>query len=204
MTSKLQHTEPTVNQHAASEEEQWFNERLFKTRTILLSGTVNDELARRVIQSVLILEADNPERPINIIINSGGGSVTSGFGIYDVLKYVKPQIRCISAGLTASIATIIMLAAAKEHRYSLPNSRLLIHQPLIPFTMFGPASDLEITAQEIVKTRAKINEMLSEECGQPLDKVVKDTARDYWMSAEESVEYGLITKIIQSRADLGE
>ncbi|HIA04912.1 MAG TPA: ATP-dependent Clp protease proteolytic subunit [Myxococcales bacterium] len=203
MTSKSQHSEPMVSQHTA-EENQWFNERLFKTRTILLSGTVNDALARRLIQTVLILEADNPERHINIIINSGGGSVTSGFGIYDVLKYIKPQIRCISAGLTASIATIIMLAADKEHRYSLPNSRLLIHQPLIPFTMFGPASDLEITAQEIVKTRAKINEMLATECDQSLEKVVKDTARDYWMSAEEALEYGLVSKIIQNRADLGE
>jgi ATP-dependent Clp protease protease subunit len=203
MVPKSQQSEPIFRQHSGSEGEQWFNERLFKTRTIMLGGTVNDDLARRIIQSVLILEADNPERPIDIIINSGGGSVTSGFGIYDLLKYVKPEIRCISAGLTASIATIILLAADKKHRYSLPNSRLLIHQPLIPFTMFGPASDLEITAHEIMKTRTKINQMLADECDQSLEKVEKDTARDHWMSPEEAKDYGLITKIIQTRADLG-
>lgn len=178
------------------------NERLISTRTILLTGTVNDALARRVLQSLLVLEAEDPEKPITLLINSGGGSVTSGFGIYDMVRWVRAPVRCISAGLTASIATVVLLAVPRERRVALPNARLLIHQPLIPMSIFGPASDLEITAAEIMKTKARINAVLSEECGQPLSRVEKDTARDHWMSAEEAMEYGMVSRIVRSRTDL--
>jgi len=164
---------------------------------------VDDTLARRVTQSLLILEAEDASKTIDIIINSGGGSVSSGFAIFDVIRYLKPRVRCISAGLTGSIATIIYGAPQdKKDRIALPNARFLIHQPLIPFSVFGAASDLEITANEILKTRAKINEVLADVCGQPLERVAKDTARDYWMSAEEAKDYGLVGRVINSRAEL--
>ena len=121
---------------------------------------------------------------------------------YDVIRYIKPPVRAISAGLTASIATIILCAVEQSQRFALPNARLLIHQPLIPFTMFGPASDLEITANEIVKSRTRINQVLADGCKQPMERVVKDTSRDYWMSAEEALDYGLVGKIVNSREEL--
>ncbi len=186
-----------------SEDDHWFNDRLFCTRTILLNGRVDDDLARRVTQSLLMLEAEDAAKPIDIIINSGGGSVSSGFAIFDIIRYLRPAVRCISAGLTGSIATIIYGAPKDaQNRVALPNARFLIHQPLIPFSVFGAASDLEITAHEILKTREKINEVLAEICGQPLERVAKDTARDHWMSAEEAAEYGLVGRIIQSRSEL--
>lgn len=185
-----------------SEEDAWFNDRLFTTRTILLNGRVDDALARRVNQSLLILAADNVETPINVIVNSGGGSVSAGFAIFDMLRYIKPRVRMISAGMTGSIATIIFSAAPRADRLSLPNSRFLIHQPLIPFNVFGATSDLEITANEMLKTRKRINEVLAEACGQSLERVAKDTQRDFWMGAEEAVEYGLVGRVISTRADL--
>lgn len=184
------------------EESYWFNERLLETRTILLSGRVDDHLTRLVTQSLLLLESEDPKAGIDILVNSGGGSVTAGFAIYDAMRFVKNPIRCISAGLTGSIATIIYCAVEKENRLSLPNSRLLIHQPLIPFHMQGNSSDLQITADEIIKTRRRLTEVLSEACGQTFDKVKKDCRRDYWMSAEEAMEYGMVGRIVASRAEL--
>lgn len=178
-------------------------ERLISTRTILLTGTVNDALTRRILQSLLVLEAEDAEKPITLLINSGGGSVTAGFGIYDMIRWLRAPVTCISAGLTASIATVILLAVPRERRVALPNARLLIHQPLIPMSIFGPASDLEITASEIMKTKQRLNALLAEECGQPLARVEKDTARDHWMSAEDAVEYGLVSRIVRARSDLG-
>ena len=128
--------------------------------------------------------------------------MNSGFAIYDAMRYINSEVRIITAGLCASIATIINLGAPKEHRYSLPNGRFLIHQPLIGGHVQGQASDLEITAREIIKTRAKINELLAEECGQKVAKVEEDTARDYWMNAEEALEYGLISKIVHKISEI--
>jgi ATP-dependent Clp protease, protease subunit len=177
-------------------------QRLLKTRTVLLSGEVHDRSAREVITSLLLLEDEEPNQPITLLINSGGGSVSAGFAIYDTIRFIQPEVRALCMGLTASIATVILLACPKGQRLSLPNTKLLIHQPLIPMEVVGPASDLEITAREILETRERINGLLAQECGQPLDKVTKDTERDYWMTADEAVTYGLIDRIVTSRDEL--
>jgi len=174
-------------------------ERLLATRTIQLFGSVSQDLADRVIGQLLLLEAEDPTAPIVVVQNSPGGSVSDGLAIYDAMHFVKPDVKIVCAGLTASIATITLLGAAKELRYSLPNTRFLIHQPLIAGSIFGQASDLEIAAQEIIKTRDGINRMLAEATGQSLERVAKDTQRDYWMTADEALEYGLISQIITSR-----
>ncbi len=177
-------------------------ERLIKARTIQISGQVDDKLAARVISELLILEADNPDAVITVFLNSPGGSVTSGFAIYDVMRFIRSPLQILCTGLTASIATIILLGAKKENRLALPNTKLLIHQPLIPMTVYGPASDLEITANEILKTRRKINEMLATETGQPNERIEADTQRDYWLTAEDAVAYGLVARIVMNRAEL--
>ncbi len=177
-------------------------EALKKTRTIEMFGAVNTALARRVISQLLFLESDDAERPITILQNSPGGSVTDGFAIYDAMRFVKPEIKIVCLGITASIATITLLGAKKENRLSLPNTEFLIHQPLIPGSVFGVASDLEITARQILKTRELINEMLARETGQPIEIVSRHTERDFWMNAEEALEYGLIARIIQNRDEV--
>ncbi len=179
-----------------------FEERLLKTRTVQLFGPVDDKLAARITTELLILEADKPGEPITMLLNSPGGSVTAGFAIYDVMRFVESPIRIVCTGLTASIATVILLGTPKALRLSLPNTRLLIHQPLIPMTVYGPASDLEITANEILKTRARVNQLLASETGQPLERIENDTHRDYWLTAEEAVTYGLVARIIRKKSEL--
>lgn len=175
---------------------------LKKTRTIQLFGAVNTKLAQKVIWALHMLEADDNSKPITVLQNSPGGSVSDGFAIYDAMRFINAPVRILCTGMTASIATITLLGADKKDRLSLPNTRFLIHQPLIPGNVFGPASDLEITAQEIIKTRDKINQMLADETGQPLKRVARDTQRDYWMDAETAIEYGLISKIITHAKEL--
>ena len=179
-------------------------ERLLRSRTLLIRGEVNGKLAERVIRQTLMLEDDDAEQPIQVVLNSPGGSVTDGMAIYDVLRFVRPRVQMICAGLTASIATIILLAAEKEDRLSLPHARFLIHQPLIMGQVVGPASDLEITANEILKTRKRLNELLAEATGQDFERVQEDTQRDYWMTADEAVDYGLIAGVIRTRSELEE
>ena len=178
------------------------HERLLSSRTIHLFGGVTNDVANRVVSALLLLDAEDSKKPITLVQNSPGGSVNDGMAIYDTMRYVQAPVRVLCVGLTASIATITLLGAAKEERASLPNTRFLIHQPLIPGNIVGPASDLEITAQEIMKTRTKINEMLAEETGQPLERVAKDTQRDYWMDAEEALEYGLISRVVTNASEL--
>lgn len=175
---------------------------LLEARTVLIQGGVDGKVAGKVIRELLTLEQDDPEAPIKVVLNSPGGSVTEGFAIYDVMRFVSCPIRILCTGLTASIATVILLAAEKEYRLALPNTRFLIHQPLIMGQVIGPASDLEITANEIIKTREHVNKMLADETGQTLEKVTQDTQRDYWMSSVEAVAYGLIDRVVQSRTDL--
>jgi ATP-dependent Clp protease protease subunit len=178
------------------------DERLLKTRTILLSSEVSPASARRVIEHLLVMEADDPEKPITLLVNSPGGEVHSGFAVYDMIRFVRPRVRIVCTGLTASIATVILLAARKEDRIAMPNARFLIHQPLFQGEVFGPASDLEITAHEILKTKKRINELIAEETGRPIEKVEHDTERDYWLSAEEAREYGLVSKVAVSRREI--
>ena len=177
-------------------------ERLFESRQIQLSGQVDNKLASRIVAQLLALEAADSAAPITMFVNSPGGSVTAGFAIYDTLRFITPEVTIVCSGLTASIATIILLGAPKARRLALPHTRLLIHQPMIPATVYGPASDLEITAKELIKTRERLNGLLASETGQDLSRIEKDTNRDYWMTAEEAVEYGLIAGVVTSRADL--
>jgi ATP-dependent Clp protease protease subunit len=177
--------------------------KLLKSRTVLLTGGVDTRSAKRIINNLLLLEADNPEPPITILMNSPGGSVSDGFAIFDTIRFVKPRVRIVCMGLCASIATVLLVAPPnREDRLTLPNTRFMIHQPLIPMSVFGPASDLEITANEILKTREKVNRILAEGCQQPFERIEKDTQRDYWMTAAEAKEYGLVHGIVQDRAEL--
>lgn len=175
--------------------------KLLENRTIFISEGIDASVAKRVINNLLVLDFEN-NNPITVYLNSPGGEVNSGFAIYDTMRALRSEVRICTAGLCASIATIINLGAPKEHRYGLPNSRYLIHQPLIGGHIQGQASDLEITAREIIKTRKKLNELLAQECKQPFARLEEDTARDYWMNAEEAKEYGLIHKIISSFSEM--
>lgn len=191
-------------EHKRQEEQSGLkiDERLIKTRTILLSSEVNLTSARRIIELLFVLEAEDPEKPITLVLNSPGGEVHSGFAVYDVIRFIRPRVRVVCAGLTASIAVVILLAAKKEDRLALPNARFLMHQPLFQGEVFGPASDLEITANEILKTKSRINELIARETGRPLEEVELETERDFWLSTAEALEYGLISKVISSRAEI--
>jgi len=177
-------------------------EKLLESRTILLSSDVSPASARRIIEELIILEAADAEKPITLLVNSPGGEVHSGFAIYDVIRFIRPQVRIVCTGLVASIATIILLAARKEDRLALPHARLLIHQPLFQGEVFGPASDLEITANEILKTKERINRLIADETGRPFESVVRDTERDHWLSAPEAVAYGLVARVVTTRDEI--
>ncbi len=177
----------------------FLDEKLFKSRSISIFGQINEKIARTVTEQLLALSAESDE-PINIFVSSPGGHVESGDVIYDMIKYVKPQVRVIGTGWVASAATNIYLAAKKENRFSLPNTRYLVHQP--SGGSQGDATDISIQAEQILKTKARINKIISDETGRPLEQVEKDTDRDYWMSAEEATEYGIVTKIIKSVSEI--
>ena len=181
--------------------EEALMEKMLGTRSILLTGQVNKDMAERVARQLIILEASG-EEPIKVFIDSQGGDADSGFAIYDMLRFVQPDIYTIGMGLVASAGAIILLGSPKEYRIGLPNSHYLIHQPMSGIT--GVATEIEIYAQEIDKMKKKINKLISEETGQPLEKVEKDTDRDYWMNADEAVDYGLINKVITNRSELDE
>ena len=173
--------------------------RLLKTRNILLCGEINKDLAERVVRQLLLLEEEGDD-PIRVFIDSPGGDADAGYAIFDMLRFIKPQVYAIGMGLVASAAAIILLAADKDCRISLPNAHYLVHQPLSGIR--GVATEIEIHARELEKLRRKINLLVSEETGQPLEKVEKDTDRDFWMNAEEAVSYGLISRVIASRSEL--
>jgi ATP-dependent Clp protease protease subunit len=175
-------------------------EKLMKSRIIMVTDEITKKLTQRIIAQLLILEQEDPEKEIKVYINSPGGDADAGFAIYDMMKFIKPKIKNICAGVAASAAVIILLGTGKENRVSLPNSRILIHQPSTG--VHGTASDIQIEASEILKCREKINRMISEETNREFEKVENDTKRNYWMSAEEAVEYGLISKIIKNQSDL--
>ena len=172
---------------------------LISNRTITLFGEINQEVARKTAEKLLALSFESDEL-ITMYIGSPGGHVESGDTIFDMIRYIKPQVRTVGTGWVGSIATHIYLAPDKENRFALPNTRFLIHQPHGGFG--GDASDIEIHAREIVKTRERINGVIAAQTGQSLDRVAEDTQRDYWMSAEESVDYGLVGKIISNIDDL--
>ena len=174
--------------------------KLLKTRIILISDTIDKKLAEKVISQLLLLEQEDPDKGIKMFINSPGGDADAGFAILDMIKFVKPTITTICAGVTASAAVIILLGGIKKDRFSLPNARILIHQPSTGVQ--GSASDIQIEASEIIKCRNKINKLMAKETGQSIERVENDTRRNLWMSAEEALNYGLISKIIKTRKDL--
>jgi ATP-dependent Clp protease protease subunit len=173
--------------------------KMLKTRTILLSGEIRKGLAEKTIRQLLLMEAMGDE-PVRIFIDSPGGDADAGYAIFDMIRFIRPPVWTIGMGLVASAAAIIQLAAPKERRVGLPNSHYLIHQPLSGIR--GVATDIEIHARELDKLRERINRLIAEETGNPVDQVEKDTDRDYWMNAQDAVKYGLISKVIVNRDEI--
>ena len=176
--------------------------RLLKERVIFLVGPVNDASANLVVAQLLFLEAENPDQDIHLYINSPGGSVTAGMSIYDTMNFIKPDVSTLCLGQAASMGAFLLSAGTKGKRYALPHSRVMIHQPLISGGLGGQASDIEIHARELLKTKATLNELLAKHSGQPLEKIERDTDRDNFLSAEEAVNYGLVDHVTISRTDL--
>ncbi len=174
--------------------------RLLKDRIVFLGTAINDEIANLLIAQMLFLESDNPDKDINFYINSPGGSVTAGMAVYDTMQYIKPDITTVCIGQAASMGAILLAAGASKKRYSLPNARILIHQPM--GGVQGQASDIKIQAEEIIRMRAALNKILSFHTGKDLAQVEKDTDRDFFMSGEEAMAYGLIDHVINNRNDL--
>ena len=175
-------------------------ERFLKTRTILLSGEIDKESSERFIRQLLLLESLSSD-PVSVLIDSPGGDVDAGYAIFDMIRFVSAPVRIVGMGLVASAAALVLLAVPKDRRLGLPNSHYLIHQPLSGIR--GVATEIEIHARELEKTRERVNRVIAEETGQSMDRVRKDTDRDFWMNAEEAIAYGLISRIASKRADLG-
>ena len=171
--------------------------RLLRERVIFLVGPVNDQSANLVVAQLLFLESENPDKDISLYINSPGGSVSAGMSIYDTMQFIKPQVSTLCMGLAASMGAFLLAAGAKGKRFSLPNSKIMIHQPLGGAE--GQATDIEIHAREILKTREQLNRILAERTGQSLEKIQNDTERDYFMSADEAQTYGLIDQVLAKR-----
>jgi ATP-dependent Clp protease protease subunit len=171
--------------------------RLLKERVIFLVGAVNDYVANLVVAQLLFLESDNPDKDISFYINSPGGSVSAGMAIFDTMNFIKPDVSTLCTGMAASMGAFLLAAGAKGKRFSLPNSKVMIHQP--SGGSQGQATEIEIQAREILKTREQLNRILAERTGQPIERIERDTERDYYMSAQECLEYGLIDKVISKR-----
>ena len=174
--------------------------RLLKDRIVFLGTPVDDDVANVVIAQMLFLESEDPDKEINLYINSPGGSVTAGLAIYDTMQYVKPPVSTICMGQAASMGAWLLAAGTKGKRYSLPNARIMLHQPLGGFQ--GQATDIDIHAKEILRTRDRMNEILAKHTGQALDRIKHDTERDYFMSAAEAKEYGVIDEILLKKKDV--
>ena len=175
--------------------------RLLKERIIFLVGPVTDHTANLVVAQMLFLESENPDKDIFFYIDSPGGSVTAGMSVFDTMNFIKPDVSTLCLGQAASMGAFLLSAGAKGKRFALPNSRIIIHQPLISGGLGGQASDIEIHARELIKIKQKLNELLAKHTGQPLEKVERDTDRDNFMSSEAAKEYGLIDEVIATRAD---
>ncbi|MCS6787050.1 MAG: ATP-dependent Clp endopeptidase proteolytic subunit ClpP [Thiobacillaceae bacterium] len=173
--------------------------RLLKERVVFLVGPVNDATANLVVAQLLFLESENPDKDIFLYINSPGGSVTAGMGIYDTMQFIKPDVSTLCIGQAASMGAFLLAAGAKGKRFALPNSRMMIHQPMGGFQ--GQASDIEIHAKEILYLRSRLNSLLAQHTGQPLEVIERDTDRDFFMGAEEAVNYGLVDKVLAKRGD---
>jgi len=173
--------------------------RLLRERVIFLVGPVNDVTANLVVAQMLFLESENPDKDIHLYINSPGGSVTAGMAIYDTMQFIKPDVSTLCIGQAASMGAFLLTAGEKGKRYCLPNSRVMIHQPMGGFQ--GQASDIEIHAKEILYLKQRLNEMMARHTGQPIKRIERDTDRDNFLSAADAVEYGIVDKVLESRAD---
>ncbi|HQY09882.1 MAG TPA: ATP-dependent Clp endopeptidase proteolytic subunit ClpP [Burkholderiaceae bacterium] len=196
-TSNLGMVPIVIEQSGRGERAYDIYSRLLRERVIFLVGPVNDATANLVVAQLLFLESENPDKDISLYINSPGGSVSAGMSIFDTMQFIKPQVSTLCMGLAASMGAFLLAAGAKGKRFSLPNSKIMIHQPLGGAQ--GQATDIEIHAREILKTRDQLNRILAERTGQPLEKIQNDTERDYFMSADEAQGYGLIDQVLAKR-----
>ena len=190
-----------VEQTSRGERSYDIYSRLLKERIVFLNGEVNDQSANIVIAQLLFLESENPDKDISFYINSPGGMVTAGMGIYDTMQFIKPDVSTICIGLAASMGAVLLAAGAKGKRFALPNSQIMIHQPLGGYQ--GQASDIEIHARNTLKIKEKLNRVLAEHTNQPYEKMVQDTDRDNFMSSDEAAEYGLIDRVIDKSPNVG-
>ncbi len=197
----VERTIPVWNgeQEDQANRDQSIGMRMLQTRTVVVSGAIDDKVAARTISQLLILDAENHE-PIRVMITSQGGHVDSGFAIHDMLRFVESPITTIGAGWVASIAVPILFGAPKGSRYSLPNTRFLLHQP--SGGAGGQASDIRIEAEEILKVRERLNQMIADETGQPVERIAKDSDRNFWMDAKQALAYGLVDEVITSVTEL--
>ena len=175
-------------------------EKILKTRQVIVSGEVNAELVEKIVKQLLILEADS-SKPIYLFIDSPGGAIDDGFGLYDIIRFIEAPVYTIGMGLIASMGVTLFLSVPKERRFSLPNSHFLIHQPLMGNSR-GVATDIQITAEEISKSRETLTRLIADACGKDFETVKKDTERDHWLTADEAFEYGIVGKIVNSRKEL--
>jgi ATP-dependent Clp protease protease subunit len=175
-------------------------DRLLDSRIVLLAEPVTSELAQDIVGRLLVLDAEDADEPIDVYINSPGGNVDAGFAIYDMMQFINAPVRCVANGLCASAAVVVLLGAAKTDRLSLPNSRFMIHQP--SGGAHGSVADIKIEADEILKIRTKINELIARESGQPVEQVEADTRRNRWMDAQEAEAYGLVSRILASKEEM--
>jgi len=197
-TSNLGMVPIVIEQSGRGERAYDIYSRLLRERIVFLVGPVNDATANLVVAQLLFLESENPDKDISLYINSPGGSVSAGLSIFDTMQFIKPQVSTLCLGMAASMGAFLLAAGEKGKRFALPNSKIMIHQPLGGAQ--GQATDIEIHAREILKTREQLNKLLAERSGQALEKIQNDTERDYFMSAAEAVEYGLIDKVVERRA----
>lgn len=186
-----------VEQSSRGERAYDIYSRLLKDRIIFMGEQVHDSMANTIIAQMLFLESEDPDKDINLYINSPGGSVTAGLAIYDTMQYIKPNVATICMGQASSMGALLLCAGAKGKRYALPNSRILIHQPL--GGVQGQATDIDIQAKEILKIKKIIHEILARHTGRPIEKIVQDTERDFFMDSDEALEYGIIDKVITER-----
>lgn len=191
-----------VEQSGRGERSYDIYSRLLRERVIFFVGPVNDQSANLVVAQLLFLESENPDKDISLYINSPGGSVYAGMAIYDTMQFVKPDVSTLCTGLAASMGAFLLSAGAKGKRYTLPNSRIMIHQP--SGGAQGQASDIQIQAREILSLRERLNTILAANTGQPVERIAEDTERDNFMSAEDAVSYGLVDKVLVSRSDSAE
>ncbi|MCJ8500391.1 ATP-dependent Clp endopeptidase proteolytic subunit ClpP [Desulfatitalea sp. M08but] len=189
-----------IDQSSRGERAYDIYSRLLKDRIIFLGTAINDEVANLLIAQLLFLESEDPDKDINFYINSPGGSVTAGLAVYDTMQYIKPDIATVCIGQAASMGALLLAAGSAKKRYSLPSSRIMIHQPMGGFQ--GQASDIEIQAKEILRVKEILNRILKEHTGRDLTQIQKDTDRDYFMSGQEAMDYGIVDHVIRNRNDL--